>query len=66
MVGSFGWMEILVITGAIIIFMGGGNQLPDIASSLGKAIREFKKSANPDVDDINDDEDPVEDSSPEA
>lgn len=57
MVGSFGWAELLLITAAVIIFMGGGNRLPEIARSLGEAIREFKRSANPDNELENDDKD---------
>lgn len=58
MVGSFGWAEILLITATVVIFLGGGKQLPDIAQSLGEAIREFRRSANPDA---NPKEDPDQD-----
>ena len=58
MIGSFGWAEILLITAVVIIFMGGGKQLPEIANSLGEAIREFKRSANPDVEGDTDKEQP--------
>jgi TatA/E family protein of Tat protein translocase len=57
MVGGLGWTEILIITGAVIIFMGGGNQLPEIARSLGEAIQEFRKASDPDREPTPDDPD---------
>ncbi|MFB6346911.1 MAG: twin-arginine translocase TatA/TatE family subunit [bacterium] len=49
MVGSLGWTELLVISAVVIIFLGKGNQLPEITRALGNAVREFKDAANPDV-----------------
>lgn len=49
MVGSLGWTEILLISAVVIIFLGKGNQLPEITRALGEAVREFKNAANPDV-----------------
>jgi len=38
-----GWTEIILIV-CVIILLFGGKKLPELASGLGKAIREFKKS----------------------
>ncbi|HBR14422.1 MAG TPA: twin-arginine translocase TatA/TatE family subunit [Candidatus Omnitrophica bacterium] len=40
--GQIGMPEIIVI-GLVIIVLFGAKRLPEIGSSLGKAIREFKK-----------------------
>ncbi len=50
MLGGLGWTEIVMIAGVVIIFLGGGNQLPQFARSLGKALREFKTSSDPEQD----------------
>lgn len=38
-----GWTEIIVIL-FIVMLLFGGRKLPELASGLGKAIREFKKA----------------------
>jgi sec-independent protein translocase protein TatA len=43
-VGNIGMPEILVIFLFILIFFGA-KKIPDIAQSLGKGIREFRKAA---------------------
>lgn len=48
MLGGLGWTEIFMIAAVVIIFLGGGRQLPQFARSLGKALREFKASSSPD------------------
>lgn len=50
MVGGLGWTEILLIGAVVLIFMGGGDQLPKFARSLGEALNEFKKTTG-DADD---------------
>ena len=46
--GNMGFMEILLLlVGVLLLF--GAKRLPEIGSSLGKGIREFKKSIT-DVD----------------
>ncbi len=40
---NIGWTEILLIL-FIIMLLFGGKRLPELASGLGKAIREFKKA----------------------
>jgi sec-independent protein translocase protein TatA len=42
-VGSIGWTEGLVIA-FIFLLLFGARRLPEIGQSLGKGIREFKKS----------------------
>ena len=39
---NIGWSEILVIL-FIILLLFGAKRLPDLARSLGKSLREFKK-----------------------
>lgn len=39
---NIGWPEILVIL-LIILLLFGAKRLPDLARSLGKSLREFKK-----------------------
>ena len=42
-IGNLGWTEILLIS-FIILLLFGARRLPEIGQSLGKGIREFKKS----------------------
>lgn len=39
---NIGWTEILVIL-LFILLLFGAKRLPDLARSLGKSLREFKK-----------------------
>ena len=39
---GLGFQELLLIL-VIVLFLFGGKKLPEIASGLGKAIREFKR-----------------------
>ncbi len=41
--GRIGILEILLIL-VVILFLFGAKRLPEIGSSLGKAIREFQKA----------------------
>jgi sec-independent protein translocase protein TatA len=45
MLGNFGMTEILIIT-VIVLLLFGAKRLPEIGASMGKGIREFKKSIN--------------------
>jgi len=43
MLGGIGPTELIVILFIILVFFGAG-KLPDIASGLGKGLRDFKKA----------------------
>ena len=45
MIGSFGWMELLLILFIVLIIFGAG-KIPQLGEGLGKAIKGFKKSIN--------------------
>ncbi|KPK82354.1 MAG: hypothetical protein AMS25_02700 [Gemmatimonas sp. SM23_52] len=42
-IGNFGWTEGLLIA-FLFLLLFGARRLPEIGQSLGKGIREFKKS----------------------
>jgi sec-independent protein translocase protein TatA len=46
---NLGWPEILLILVIVLIVFGVG-KLPQVASQLGKGIREFRKGARGDFD----------------
>jgi sec-independent protein translocase protein TatA len=46
--GNMGFMEILLIL-VVVLLLFGAKRIPEIAQSMGKGIREFKKSVT-DVD----------------
>ena len=50
---KFGMGELVVIL-LIILLLFGASKLPEIARSLGKAIKEFKKAGKEIKDDIED------------
>jgi sec-independent protein translocase protein TatA len=41
--GNMGFMEILLIL-VVVLLLFGAKRIPEIAQSMGKGIREFKKS----------------------
>ena len=43
--GNLGFGEIMVIL-VIVLLLFGAKRIPEIAGSMGKGIREFKKSVN--------------------
>jgi len=45
MIGSFGLPELLIIM-VVILLLFGAKRIPEIAASMGKGIREFKKNIN--------------------
>jgi len=50
-IGGLGVSELLVILGVATIVFGAG-RIPEIAKSLGKGIREFKKAGREVMDDV--------------
>lgn len=47
--GSFGWQELLIIFG-ILLLLFGATRLPSLARSLGSSVRGFKKGMSEDDD----------------
>ena len=50
-----GWTEIIVIL-AVVLILFGAKRLPDLASSIGKSLNEFKKGMKEVTDDIKKDD----------
>lgn len=44
-IGNLGWAEILVVAVFVLIFFGP-QRLPEVARSMGHAMREFRRSLN--------------------
>lgn len=55
MFGNIGTGEILIILLIVLIFFGA-KKIPDLASGLGKGIREFRKAAKDIQEDVSLDE----------
>ena len=51
--GRIGMPEVIVI-GLVIVLLFGTKKLPEIASALGKAIKEFKKAGKDIKDEVKD------------
>jgi sec-independent protein translocase protein TatA len=60
MLGNLGFSELMLIL-VVCLLVFGAKRLPEIGSSIGKGIREFKKSISEAGDSINA---PVDDRSP--
>ena len=48
---SLGWPEIVLIL-LVVLMLFGANRIPEIARSLGKATREFKKARDEFADEL--------------
>ena len=48
---SLGWPEIILIL-IVVLLLFGANRIPEIARSLGKATREFKKARDEFADEL--------------
>jgi sec-independent protein translocase protein TatA len=55
MFGPIGWTEIIVIL-IVALLLFGAKRLPEVGKSMGKAIREFKKSLKDVTDELDEDE----------
>jgi len=51
MIGNLGFPEIMIIL-VIILLLFGAKRIPEIAGSMGKGIKEFKKNINEATRDI--------------
>lgn len=45
MIGNFGMGEMIIIM-VVVLLLFGAKRIPEIAGSMGKGIREFKKNIN--------------------
>lgn len=52
MLGNLGFPEILIIM-VIVLLLFGAKRIPEIAGSMGKGIKEFKKNINDATNQIN-------------
>lgn len=57
MLGNLGFPEILIIM-VIVLLLFGAKRIPEIAGSMGKGIKEFKKNINEATQEINSDSPP--------
>ncbi len=55
MLGNLGFPEILIIL-VIILLLFGAKRIPEIAGSMGKGIKEFKKNINEATQGLNSDD----------
>ena len=55
MLGNLGFPEILIIM-VIVLLLFGAKRIPEIAGSMGKGIKEFKKNINEATNQINPDD----------
>ncbi|MBA3404939.1 MAG: twin-arginine translocase TatA/TatE family subunit, partial [Gemmatimonadaceae bacterium] len=52
MLGNIGFPEIMIIL-VIVLLLFGAKRIPEIAGSMGKGIKEFKKNINDATRDLN-------------
>jgi sec-independent protein translocase protein TatA len=57
MFGNLGFPELLIIM-VVVLLLFGAKRIPEIAGSMGKGIKEFKKNINEATREINPDESP--------
>ena len=51
MLGNFGFTEMMIVL-VIVLLLFGAKRIPEIAGSMGKGIKEFKKNINEATRDI--------------
>ncbi len=49
---SIGWTEIIIFVIVVLIIFGGSKKLPELARSVGKSLREFKKAVKDVKEDV--------------
>lgn len=57
MLGNIGFPEIMIIL-VIVLLLFGAKRIPEIAGSMGKGIKEFKKNINDATRDLNSSDSP--------
>lgn len=45
----FGWLEFLIIAGALLLFLGG-KRIPGLSQAIGKTLKSFRYAARGDDD----------------
>ncbi len=53
MIGGMGTPELILLLGITVVVFGAG-RIPEIAKSMGKGIKEFKKASKEIAEDIDD------------
>ena len=54
---SFGWQEIIIVVIVVLVIFGGAKKMPELARSIGKSFKEFKKAVKDVKNDVSVDSD---------
>ena len=54
---SFGWQEIIILVIVVLVIFGGAKKMPELARSIGKSFKEFKKAVKDVKNDVSVDSD---------
>ncbi len=54
---SFGWQEIIIVVIVVLVIFGGAKKMPELARSIGKSFKEFKKAVKDVKNDVSVDAD---------
>ena len=54
---SFGWQEIIIVVIVVLVVFGGAKKMPELARSIGKSFKEFKKAVKDVKNDVSVDSD---------